>query len=79
MIVALKNDSGRKMIGCREAAEAYGCSMRYIRRLAKDGRLETELVGGSYLFDEAQVRRLAAQAAKAEGRQRKRAEGFKPG
>jgi len=79
MIVALKNDSGRSMIGCREAAEAYGCTMSYIRRLARDGRLDTEMVGGSYVFDEAQVRRLAAKAAKAEGRQRKRAGGFKAG
>jgi hypothetical protein len=37
------------------------------------------MVGGSYVFDEAQVRRLAAQAAKGEGRQRKRAGGFKAG
>jgi excisionase family DNA binding protein len=67
------------MIGCREAAEAYGCTMSYIRRLARDGRLDTEMVGGSYVFDEAQVRRLAAKAAKGEGRQRKRAGGFKAG
>lgn len=67
------------MIPCREAAEAYGCSMSYIRRLARLGRLETEEVGGTYVFDEAEVRRLAAQAAKSEGRQRKRAGGFKAG
>jgi hypothetical protein len=69
MILALKNEHGRKMISCRKAAEAYGCSMSYIRRLARLGRLQTDEVGGSYLFDE----------AKGEGRQRKRAEGFKPG
>lgn len=79
MIVALRNDRGRKMISCREAAEAYGCSMSYIRRLARTGRLEAEEVGGSYVFDEAEVKRLASQAAKGEGRQRKRAEGFRPG
>jgi len=67
------------MISCREAAETYGCSMSYIRRLARLGRLDTEEVGGSYVFDEAEVKRLASQAAKAEGRQRKRAGGFRPG
>ncbi len=79
MIVALRNERGRKMISCREAAEAYGCTMSYIRRLARLGRLEHEEVGGTYVFDEAEVKRLAAQAAKAEGRQRKRAVRFKPG
>lgn len=79
MIMALQNHRGRKLISCRQAAETYGCTMRYIRRLAKDGKLETELVGGSYLFDEAAVKALAALAGKAEGRERKRSEGFKPG
>jgi hypothetical protein len=78
MLVALRNDSGRRLISCRKAAETYGCSMSYIRRLARLGRLETEEVGGSYVFDEAEVRRLAARAAKGEGRMRKRASGFKP-
>jgi hypothetical protein len=77
--MALKNERGRRMISCREAAEAYGCSMSYIRRLARLGRLETEEVAGSYVFDEADVKRLASQAAKGEGRQRKRAGGFKAG
>lgn len=77
--MALRNERGRKLISCREAAEAYGCTMSYIRRLARLGRLETEEVGGSYVFDEAEVRKLASQAAKGEGRQRKRAGGFKPG
>jgi hypothetical protein len=53
--------------------------MSYIRRLARLGRLETEEVAGSYVFDEADVKRLAATAAKGEGRQRKRAGGFKAG
>lgn len=79
MIVALRNDRGRKMISCREAAEAYGCSMRYIRELARKGRIASEEVGGAYVFDEAEIRKLAAQAAKAGGRHRKRSEGFKPG
>lgn len=79
MIVALRNDSGRRMISCRKAAETYGCTMSYIRRLARSGRLDAEEIGGSYVFDEAQVKRLAAQAAKGEGRQKKRSEGFKAG
>ena len=79
MIVALRNDSGRRMLSCRQAAKEYGCTMSYIRRLARSGRLDAEEVGGSYFFDEAQVKRLAAQASKGEGRQKKRAEGFKAG
>lgn len=77
--MALRNERGRRLISCREAAEAYGCTMSYIRRLARLGRLETEEVGGSYVFDETEVKRLAAQAAKGEGRQRKRSGGFKAG
>lgn len=76
--MALKSESGRRWISCREAAEAYGCTMSYIRRLARLGRLEPEEVGGRYVFDEADVRRVAAQAAKGKGRMRKRAGGFKP-
>ena len=64
--MALRNEKGRKLISCKQAAEAYGCTMSYIRRLARLGRLETEEVGGSYVFDELEVKRLAAQAAKAE-------------
>lgn len=77
--MALRNEKGRKLISCKQAAEAYGCTMSYIRRLARLGRLETEEVGGSYVFDEVEVKRLAAQAAKAEGRHRKRSEGFQAG
>jgi hypothetical protein len=53
--------------------------MSYIRRLARDGRLVTQIIAGSYLFDETQVRRLAAEAAGGKGRHKKRAGGFKPG
>lgn len=79
MIVALKAEQGRTWICCREAAEEYGCSMSYIRRLARAGRLDTDVLAGGYVFDKAQVRQLAAEAAKAKGRMRKRAGGFKPG
>ena len=79
MIMALRNERGRKLMSCREAANAYGCTMSYIRRLARLRRIESEEVGGCYFFEEGDVKRLAAQAAKGEGRQRKRAVRFKPG
>ena len=77
MIALMKDDKGRKMISCREAAEAYGCSMRYIRKLAKDGKVASEVVGGAYMVAADEVRRLAGR--KAAGRERKRSEGFKAG
>lgn len=79
MIVELLNDEGTKMIDCREAARRYGCTMRYIRRLALDGRLPFKIVGGTYLFPSAEVDRVRKEAAKGEGRHRKRAEGFRAG
>lgn len=65
------------MVSCREAAETYGCTMRYIRKLALDGRLTYELVGGTYMVSLEEVRQIAGR--KASGRSRKRAEGFKAG
>ena len=79
MVVAVKNEKGIRLIDCRKAADTYGCTMSYIRRLARDGRLDSQVVAGSYLFDETQVRRLAAEAAGGKGRHKKRAGGFKPG
>ena len=79
MNVAVTNESGTKMIDCREAARRYGCTMRYIRRLAADGRLSYEVVGGSYLFSAAEIEQIKRDAAAATGRERKRAEGFQPG
>ena len=75
--MTLKNEKGRKLVSCREAAEAYGCTMRYIRKLAKDQRLSTELHGGAYFFDIEEVKKLASR--KDGGRLKKRAEGFKEG
>lgn len=77
MIALMKDDKGRKMVSCREAAETYGCSMRYIRKLALDGRLTYEIVGGSYMVSLEEVRKISGR--KESGRSRKRAEGFKPG
>lgn len=77
MIMALKNDRGRVLISCREAAELYPCSMRYIRKLCQAGRLPFEEVGGTYMVDRAEVMRLANRDAT--GREAKRSEGFTPG
>lgn len=79
MILELLNDEGTRMIDCREAARRYGCTMRYIRKLAHDGKLPHKVIGGSYLFPTAEVDRLKRDAARAEGRHRKRSEGFQPG
>lgn len=76
MICAMKDDRGRKMISCREAAEIYDCEMRYIRKLCENGTLTSEKVAGSYVVDEAEVRKLASR--KASGRSKKRSQGFKP-
>lgn len=75
--VSLKDEKGRRMVSCREAAQEYGCTMRYLRALAKQGRVHTEFVGGAYLFDLDEVRRLASR--KVGGRERKRSEGFQAG
>lgn len=75
----MKNDQGRKMLSCREAAEKYGCSMRYIRKLVEAEKLEHEVVGGSYMVAEADVLRLKAQVAKGQGRHKPKAERFKEG
>ena len=72
----MKDDQGRKLLSCRQAAEEYGCSMNYIRRLAREGRLRSEVVGGTYFVAADEVRKIAAR--KAVGREKKRAEGFRP-
>lgn len=78
MIVQVKTEDGRTLISCRDAAKEYGCSMSYIRRLARLGRLTPSEMAGGHVFDRAEVRLVAAQAAKSKGRMRKRAAGFKP-
>lgn len=75
----MKDDTGRKMLSCREAAEKYGCSMRYIRKLAADGKVASEIVAGSYMVSEADVAKLKAMVAKGKGRHKPKAEQFKPG
>lgn len=77
MFMAMKNEAGRKMLSCKEAAEEYGCTMRYIRKLAKDGKIASEVVGGSYMVAADEVKKLSRRNST--GRERKRSEGFKPG
>ncbi len=77
--MAIKNERGRRMISCRQAAAEYGCTMGYIRRMAREGRVEHEFVGRMYLVNAESLKRLASQASKETGRKKKRAEGFKPG
>jgi excisionase family DNA binding protein len=79
MIALMKDDTGRKMLSCHDAAKLYGCSMRYMRRLALEGKLASETVGGSYFVSEADVKRLKAQVAKGKGRHKPKAEQFRAG
>jgi hypothetical protein len=53
--------------------------MRYIRKLAQDGRLSFELVGGSYMVAADEVAKLKAKTAKGTGRHKPKAEKFRPG
>jgi excisionase family DNA binding protein len=76
-MIAMKDDKGRKMLSCREAAEEYGCSMRYIRKLALQGKLTHEIVGGAYLVAADEVRKLAGR--RATGREKKRSSRFSEG
>jgi excisionase family DNA binding protein len=77
MIMAMKDEAGRRMLSCAQAAKEYGCTMRYIRKLAQTGRIPFEVVGGTYMVPADEVRKLSKR--KATGRERKRAEGYKPG
>lgn len=77
LLLALKNERGREMIDCRTAAERYGCSMRYIRKLALQGKLTHEIVGGAYLVAADEVRKLAGR--KTTGRTKKRSSKFSEG
>jgi excisionase family DNA binding protein len=77
MIALMKSDTGRKLVTCSKAAQIYRCSMRYIRRLAADGRIYSEVVGRTYMVDEADVRKLAARQEG--GRLRKRSNTPKSG
>lgn len=75
--MAIRDNQGRTLISCREAAELYPCSMGYIRRLVRDGRLSSQEVGGTYMVDRAEV--LTISRRKDTGRLKKRSEGFRAG
>ena len=76
MIAMMKDSEGREMVDVRTAAKRYDCSMTYIRRLAREGRIGSELVAGSYMVCLPQVLELAGRKAK--GRHKKRSAGFRP-
>lgn len=79
MIAAMKNDRGRKMISCREAAEDYGCSMRYIRKLVESQKLSHEVVAGSYFVPADEVAALKAKVAQGTGRHKPKEKRFSEG
>jgi predicted oxidoreductase len=68
MIAMMKDDSGRKMLSCQDAAKLYDCSMRYMRRLALKGKVGSEIIGGAYFVSEDDVNRLKAEVQKGTGR-----------
>ncbi len=75
----MKDDTGRKMLSCHDAAKLYGCSMRYMRRLAMDGKVASESIGGAYFVSEADVKRLKAQVDKGTGRHKPKGRKFSAG
>lgn len=58
MSTTLKID-GRTLITCQDAARLYGCTMGYMRRLARDGRIYAQMVGRTYLVDATEVQKIA--------------------
>ena len=79
MIAMMKNEQGRKLISCREAAQQYDCSMRWIRKLAGLGRIYSETVAGSYMVAESDVAKIKAKTSKGKGRHKPKAKEFKAG
>lgn len=79
MIAAMKNDRGRKMLSCSDAAKEYGCSMRYIRRLVELKRISHEVVAGSYFVPADELAALKAQVARGTGRHKPKEKRFSKG
>jgi hypothetical protein len=73
-MIAVKNENGREIVSCSEAAEAYDCTMSYMRRLARAGRVRTEEHAGVWWFDIEDVKKLAGRTDG--GRKKKRSQGF---
>jgi len=79
MIALMKDDFGRKMLSCHDAAKLYGCSMRYMRRLAQEGKVASEVVGGSYVIPADEVRRLKSAVSRGTGRHKPKGGKFAAG
>lgn len=52
---------GRTLVTCQEAAKLYGCTMGYMRRLCRDGKVFAQPLGRTYLVDRDEVAKLASQ------------------
>jgi len=52
---------GRTMVTCQEAARLYGCTMGYMRRLCRDGKVYAQNLGRTYLVDRDEVKKLARE------------------
>ena len=79
MIAMMQDKQGRKLISCRTAAETYGCSMRYIRKLIEQGKLYHEMEAGSYMVAEADISKFKARVEKGTGRHKAKPKKFRPG
>src|SRR5262249_49734461 len=52
---------GLLLLTAREVARLLGVSKRYVTELATDGDLKARMVGGRWLFDEAEVHRYVKE------------------
>jgi hypothetical protein len=75
----MKSNTGRTLITCREAATKYECSMRYVRKLAKDGEIYAEMIAGCYMVSEADLASRKAKVARGKGRHKPKAQRFAAG
>ena len=75
MVVAIEDTQGRVLVSVREAAEKYRCSMSYIRKMIRTGRIFSKKVHGrASVVDLAEVLDIAERNAT--GREKKRSERF---
>jgi len=75
MVVAIEDTQGRVLVSVREAAEKYPCSMSYIRKLIRTGRVFSKKVHDrASVVDLAEVLDIAERNAT--GREKKRSERF---
>lgn len=73
--MAIEDTSGRVLVSVREAAEKYPCSMSYIRKLIRTGRLFAKKIHDrASVVDLGEVLDLAGRTAT--GREKKRSERF---